>query len=198
MNDKKSFLGIVLFGSLIGLSELFFGSASLPYRAVFMNAIAIGLLLFARVLWPNKGTSLMIIAVAVAFKLGNLGIFMCKPAALVLLGVAFEAFASLLTNKQHLSRYLITAALTAATAFPVFAAFETFIVRNTYWDMARFVDYGVIKGALTMAASVILGSLSVLAARQFSKNTSLNTAWAQTLLSLLIIAAWAVGTIIPK
>lgn len=202
MADRKSYLGLILMGSLVGLNETLLGSISMPhYRSVVLSSITLLLLVLARLLYPKPGTSLAVTAVAVVFKLTNLGVMFCKPAALLVLGASFEVFASLIIarNSFRYLRYALTPALAALAAFSLFAGLETFIVKNPYWSMARFSNYILINGSLAALCSGLL-SLAVLASvRKTAENASLladrRPVLVQATIGCLTVAAWLAGSI---
>lgn len=93
MKLKRDFLWIILFGSLIGLNETLLGGMHMPNKSVVLSVITLLLLCIARFQFPKPGTSLLMIAVAVLFKITDLGINGCKVEGMVMLGVSFEIFA---------------------------------------------------------------------------------------------------------
>jgi hypothetical protein len=163
MNLKRDFIWILLFGTLIGLNESVLGSAFIPYKSVILSVITLLFLSMARSVLPYIGTSLMITAIAVLFKMADMGVVFCKPAALVMLGVSFEIFASVLLRKQNpkLFSYSLTNFLAAFVAFICFAVMERYIVRNEYWNVSKFNSYILIRGSLTAFASAGIAVLGL-------------------------------------
>lgn len=86
--SKKQFIwGILLFGTLIGLNETVIGSFHIQYKSVILSAITLSLFAYARYHIPRIGTTLLIMVVAVLFKLTSLGFQFCKPTMVILLGM---------------------------------------------------------------------------------------------------------------
>jgi hypothetical protein len=159
MNSKKQyFWAILLFGTLIGLNESLIGSLDIQNKSVILSTITIALLAFARYYFPKIASSLMIIAIAVLFKMNNCGIYFCKPLMVIMLGLSFELFALLLVKKGKLNllSFALTSAFTAILAFSVFAVFETFIMKNDIWSINRFNTYIFIKAPITAVAASLL------------------------------------------
>ena len=77
---KKHLIWILLLGTLIGLNETLVGSMHLPFRSVLLSCTLLLILVLGRYLIPKPGTSLLIVGVAVLFKVNNLVVIM--PAAL--------------------------------------------------------------------------------------------------------------------
>jgi hypothetical protein len=202
MSERKSYLGLILMGSLVGLNETLVGSLSMHhYRSVVLSSITLLLLVLARLLYPKTGTSLVITAIALVFKMTNLGVMLCKPAALLALGVSFEVFASLVIAKNSFSyfRYALTPALAALAAFALFAGLETFIVKNPYWQMSRFTNYIIINGSLTALCSGLLSMAVLASAKKLESQARLLADRSPTLvqgtIGCLAIAAWIAGSI---
>ena len=199
---KSNYLWILLFGSLIGLNETLTGSLNIPYRSVVLSTITIALLAMARYYIPKTGTSLVIIAVALLFKMNTMGVhnctapaMLCGPTAMLLLGIGFEIFASLLVGNRpfrHLN-YLLTCALTAAFAFTIFAILQTYIL--SIWDSARLVNYIFIRGMMTAMASGIVSISLLLIVRRFGNiNISkINPSIVHGVLFSIILTLWFLG-----
>ena len=199
---KRNYLWIALFGSLIGLSETLIGSAKIPYSSVVLSAITLVLLSVARYYFPKKGTSMLIIIIAILFKINSFGIqccttqfLLCGPTALLLLGISYEVFASLFISKKT-SRYtgnILTCGLTSILAFAIFAIIQTYILKS--WDNARLVNYTFVRGSLTALASGSITTLGLYLAQRFGNFsfTRLNPYVLSGILGALIIAFWFLG-----
>lgn len=203
MLQKRNLLWILFFGTLIGLSETFLGSFSLISRSVVLGSITLILLALARYMIRKPGTSLLIIAIAVLFKVNSTGIqscdvnfFLCGPTALMLIGIFFEIFASLFISKdsfKYLS-YALACSATAVMAFTMFGVMDTFILK--VWDTAKLMEYIFLKSTLTAIISSTLSIFGLYVAVSL-KNYSYFKAksWVgYGVLSVMIIALWLFGT----
>jgi hypothetical protein len=201
---KKNFLWILLFGSLIGLNEALIGSLSFPYRSVVLSAITIALLSFARIKIQQSGTSALIIFIAVLFKLNNFGfhsctanVLLCGPTALLMLGLSFELFASLLIKKSTVKylNYSLTCGITAIVAFSLFGLMSTFILGS--WGTNRLIEYIFIKGSMTAIASIIISAIGIFTTN-IIKNRNfprLNPYFTSSILGVMVIALWLIGSL---
>jgi hypothetical protein len=163
---KKYLIWILLLGTLIGLNETLVGSMHLPYRSALLGAIMLLILVVGRLVIPQIGSTLLITAVAVLFRINNLGChhactttqLLCGPTAVLLLGVAFELFASVLLRRRPLRFYsfVLPTVLAALTAFSLFGLMNTYLLQS--WDMSRLTEYILMKGSL---AALVTSALSI-------------------------------------
>jgi len=201
LTKKQTIWGIILFGTLIGLNETVIGGLHIQYKSVILSTITISLLSYARYKIPRPGTSFIIILIAVLFKLTDLGVYFCKPAMLVILGIGFELFASFLirSNNSKLSGYLSTCFLTSIVTFTIFAFFERYVVGNEYWVSEKFNDYIFVKAPLTAVFSTLLTITGLLSIRQlkpgFIDSLVKKPVQSQLILGFLIVAMWIAGYI---
>ncbi|MDD4215389.1 MAG: hypothetical protein PHR81_11325, partial [Bacteroidales bacterium] len=100
MRLRKDFLWLIMFGTLAGLNETVLGSMHIPNKSVILSTITLVLFAAARYLFRAKGTTLLVAGVAVLFKLNDVGVCGCRPEALIMLGIGFELFASLMIKKD--------------------------------------------------------------------------------------------------
>lgn len=199
---KRNYLWIILFGSLIGLNETLIGSINMPYRSVVLSSITLFLLSLARYYFPKKGASLLIISIAVLFKINSAGLhtcttnaLLCGPTALFLLGIGHEIFASVFIGNKSFkySNYILTSVLTSITMFGAFAVLQTYILGS--WDTARLVSYTFVKGSLTAIASGAISIVVIYLIRRF-KGVSyerLNPYFFNGIIGCVIIALWLIG-----
>ncbi|RLF27559.1 MAG: hypothetical protein DRN01_02140 [Thermoplasmata archaeon] len=96
MDKKRLLVGVVLFGSLWGLSEVVLGSylrdSSLPAGAIMTGIFAVGLMMMTRVLYRQPGMQLGMGLVAGGLRLFNpfVGCFICSAIAIMAEGAFFE------------------------------------------------------------------------------------------------------------
>ncbi len=201
---KKHLIWILLLGTLIGLNETLVGSMHLPFRSVLLSCTLLLILVLGRYLIPKPGTSLLIVGVAVLFKVNNLGChhacssaeLLCGPAAVMLMGVCFELLASLLVwrSKSRFFAYALLTALAALTAFGLFALMNTYLLKS--WDVQRLSEYILLKGSLTaLFSSALTVPLIWLADRLKGRSLSEMNAWlAKGAAGLCIIVLWLFGS----
>lgn len=202
---KKYLLWILLFGTLIGLNETIIGSVSMPYRSVILSTITLTLLSIARLKIQKPGTSVLIILIAVLFKINNMGfhscttnVFLCGPATLLLLGISYEVFATLFFSRIKI-KYLhlaLTCGITAILAFSLFAVMNTFILNS--WGVSRLTEYILIKASLTALVSGGISMLVLYLVQNFKNlnNTGFKPVAINSILSFLIIAFWLFGSFV--
>jgi hypothetical protein len=200
---RNNVLRILLFGTLIGLNEAFTGSLSIPYRSVLINSITIALLLFARLKVPHRWSSLIIVAIAVLFKLNNTGfhtctmnVFLCGPTALLLLGISFEVYAGLFIRKIPTTFWgvILTTGITALTAFLLFGTLNTFVLN--VWSVSRFLEYSFVKGLMTVMASIVLTVPGVHLNSYANKHPLTNLNIAYNLIIVFVICSWIFGSFV--
>jgi hypothetical protein len=198
---KTYVLPVLFFGTLIGLNEVVTASLNLPYRSVFLNSVSIILLGLARYKVSKPFTSLMIVGIAILFKMNHTGFsscntnfLLCGPAALLFIGVSYEIFSGIFLKKynQHLFRFAAVAVLTALTGFALFAFMNTYLLES--WSADRMVQYIFSRGAMTALASgiITLAGLSLSGLSQkghVSKPTAISGFY-----SIFIILLWVLGT----
>lgn len=168
MKFKRDFLWLILFGTLVGLNETVLGSAHIHNKSVILSVITLLLLSVARYIFPAKGTSLLITGVAVLFKLNDVGVCGCRPEALIMLGVSFEIFASLIISNNTRKTYLFSIVnfISALVVFAAFAVMMRYFIKDEYWFNSKFfTQYIFIKGPITAAASAIFCYLGILAVK---------------------------------
>jgi hypothetical protein len=199
LTKKQTIWLIVLFGTLIGFNETVIGSFNIPYKSVILSAITLSLFSYARYYIARIGTSLLIMTLALVFKLTDLGVQFCKPVMLILLGIGFEVFASLFISKKQfkLQGYIFTCVLSSVVVFAGFALFETNIAHNAYWVSQKFNDYVFVKAPFTAIASTLLSVLGIFVIKRID-TTFVNSffkkpALTQLVMGLFIAVLWIVG-----
>ena len=201
LTTKKIAWGVILFGTLIGLNETLIGSLDIQYKPVVLSTITLSLFAFARYYIPRAGSTLLIMIIAVLFKLTSMGPYLCKPAAVLLLGVGFESFATVFIHKERFTYYshILTCVLTSLIAFTLFGLFETYVIKNEYWIAAKFNDYVFIKAPMTAVTTTLFTVSGLWLIRRtnldFSKLMVKNPQLSQIILGLFIITIWIVGVV---
>ncbi len=171
---KLNYLLVLLFALIIGFSERFIGSLHMPYGSVVLNTIIILVLSIARIVVPKKGTSLLIVSIAILFKIYSLGLSNCTtnvllggPAALMMIGLFYEIFANVLTSDTFFryTDFLIVCILTVYAAFSVFGFMNIFILKT--WDTSRLMQYIFIRGTITAIVSGIFSLIGIFFVKTF-------------------------------
>ncbi|MEI7663360.1 MAG: hypothetical protein WCK34_14225 [Bacteroidota bacterium] len=202
MAFKRNFIWFLLFGTLIGLNETVIGGLKIPCHSVVLSSITLLLLAIGRFRFPVKGSTLVITAIALLFKMNSMGIrectapaLLCGPTALAMIGITFEIFATLFIGRKQFAYpgYLITCALTSLIVFGLFAVLQTFILQ--IWDTARCANYILVRGPFTAAASAALASIALILAQSSAIYNihRLNPYLKNSLLFTLIMALWIFG-----
>jgi len=201
MKLKRDFLWIILFGSLIGLNETLLGGMHLPEKSVILSVITLLFLSVGRYLFPGAGTSLLMIAVAVLFKITDLGIHGCKVEGMVMLGVAFEIFATLIIRKGKIKFYFfsIVCMLASLSAFAAFAVMQRYVFHNMFWDTTKFSDHIFFRGPFTAMTSALFSLLGAIAINPliawYDKVLTKNPTAVYAAMSMLIVIFWFLGYI---
>jgi hypothetical protein len=199
---KRNYLWIILIGSLIGLNETLIGGIKMPYRSAVVSSITLVFLAIARYYFPKRGSSLIIIMIAILFKINSDGIqscttnaLLCGPTAMLLLGIGFEIFGSVfITGKSFkYSGYILTCVLTSIVIFSLYAVLQTYILKS--WDSARLVNYIFARGSMTAVASSVISVFVLYLIRYFKYDyfARLNPRFISGLLGFVIIALWMLG-----
>jgi len=200
---KKIYLWIILSGSLIGLNETIVGNIDMPYRSAVVSALTLTLLSIARYYFPKIGTSLLIIIIAILFKINSAGIhtctpntLLCGPTALLLLGIGYEIFASIFISEKlfKYSNYILSCIFTAIVIFGAYAVLQTYILKN--WDTSRLLNYIFVRGSIAGFASSVLSVIILYTVMHFkSVNFArLNPNISRAILGFVIIALWVLGS----
>jgi hypothetical protein len=199
---KRNYLWIILFGSLIGLNETLIGSINMPYRSVVLSTITVALLSTARYYFPKRGTSMLIILIAILFKINSNGIqecttnfLLCGPTALLLLGIGYEIFGSIFIGEKPFkySNYILACLSTSLVMFSIYAVLQTYFLGS--WEPARLVTYIFVKGSLTAIASSAVSVFALYSFRSFRRVdfAKINLYFLNGILGSVIIALWLLG-----
>jgi hypothetical protein len=152
---KEYILAVLFFGGLWGLSEAVVGDAlyraDVPYASVPLTAVGFIVMTVARTYYPQKGTATIIAACAMVYKFLNVPFFACHLLGILLTGMCYDLFFSVLQIK---SRSLSAAAATYLS-YTLFALMITYVFRYEHW-----VQGGLIKVLSHMGFA---GSLAALA-----------------------------------
>ena len=183
MRDIKNWAWFFLFGSLWGLSEVAAGgilyAVEIPSSSIFLAAWAFLILAVARCVVDRPGSSTVIGAVAMLFKLVNASPFICHLLGIFMLGLAFDIAATLLgrSGRRFSFRNMLTGIVSAYGGYALFALSITYIVRYDIWVQGgwpKVAHHMFISGSIAaLVAAVVVpigyylgaGSLSLQAKR---------------------------------
>jgi|DewCreStandDraft_4_1066084.scaffolds.fasta_scaffold54543_2 hypothetical protein len=204
MDKRKFLLWILFFGTLVGFNEVFTGIINMPYRSVVINSITIILLFIARLKYNKPFSSLLVIGIAILYKINNAGFYtcntntlLCGPTALMLLGISFELFSFLFmkNNRMNYSNSALTIVFTSLLAFGLFGILNAFILN--VWKIARFTEYVTIKALLTGVASSAVSLLIFYASNSIKiKNIQFGNTSVFAMLSFIVAFFWVLGTLV--
>ncbi len=183
MRDIKNWAWFFLFGSLWGLSEVAAGgilyAVEIPSSSIFLAAWAFLILAVARGVVDRPGSSTVIGAVAMLFKLVNASPFICHLLGIFMLGLAFDIAATLLgrSGRRFSFRNMLTGIVSAYGGYALFALSITYIIRYDFWVQGgwpKVAHHMFISGSIAaLVAAVVVpvgyylgaGSLSLQAKR---------------------------------
>jgi hypothetical protein len=162
MMKPKTWLWLLLFGSLWGVFEVAGGEILYEHRvahaSVYLSVWAYFMLAMARGIVNRPGSSTLVGSFATLFKLANASPNFCHLAAIFILGLTFDAFASILMGKDRheLARIGTVSFFCIFVERTAFALIATYIIRYERW----------VRGGIPMIQSHILlgGSYVALAA----------------------------------
>mgnify|MGYP001143595188 CR=1 FL=1 len=165
MKKIRTWAWILLFGSLWGINEVITGESLFRNQtllaSVWLAAIAFFILAIARGVVNKPGTSVVIAGIAAVFKLVNASPYFCHLLGIFLLGVAFDAAASLLLRgrREAALRHSLAGILSAYSGFAFFALIITYVVRYEYWvagGSAKIIKHIFVSGSLAAACAAFL------------------------------------------
>ncbi len=156
---------LLLFGSIWGINEVFLGDVlyrnDVQGSSVILTAIALFLLAVSRGMINKPGSSALIGAFAVLFRLANTAPSYCHLLGIFLLGATFDVFSSLLIKNKD-SAPLRWSAAGVVSAFgnnALFALLITYVFRYEYWVAGGFskVSHHIfISGSITTVIAALV------------------------------------------
>jgi hypothetical protein len=156
---KEYILGILFFGGLWGISEAVLGdalySANVPYASVPLTVIGFMLMAIAQVCFPQKGTATLIAACAMLYKFLNVPFFACHLLGILLMGLCYDLFFSVLKIKNR----SLSAMAAVYLNYVLFALMITYVFRYESWvqgGFAKILRHVGISGSMVALACAIL------------------------------------------
>lgn len=173
---KEYILGILFFSGLWGISEAVLGdalySANVPYASVLLTIIGFVIMAIAYVYFPRIGTATLIAACAMLYKFLNVPFFFCHLLGILLMGMCFDLFFSVLRIKNR----LLSAIAAVYLNYLLFALMITYIFRYEHWVEAGFV--GVLRHVLISGSMAALGC-AILVPASFHLGRQIKAAYAR-------------------
>lgn len=165
MKGIRTWAWILFFGSLWGINEVVTGESlfrnQMFLASIWLAAGAFFILAVARGVVNRPGTSVVIAGIAAGFKLVNASPYFCHLLGIFLLGVAFDAAASLLLREEGRDalRHSLVGVLSAYGGFALFALIITYVIRYEYWvtgGPAKVINHIFVSGSLAAAVAAFL------------------------------------------
>lgn len=204
MRNFKNWLWLLLYGSLWGIGEVIAGGVlyrdTVPYASVWLTAWALFVLAVGRGVLNKPGSSTVIGAVAVIFKVVNTTPFFCHLLAIFLLGLAFDIASSLLMKHERKISYRssISGAVSAYGGYAFFALVITYIVRYEYWTvegLAKVLHHIFVSGSFAALMAIIVVPLGYWIGINGGAMVERRPRWtyAGTLVALVVL--WTLGRV---
>ncbi len=202
MKSAKSWVWLLLFGSLWGVVEVVVGEVlfekEVPFASVWLTAWGFLLLAAARGVLNQPGSSSAVGAVASLYKLAFAAPYFCHLLGILFLGMAFDIFATLLLKDRRALAWKrgLAGALSAYTGYALFALVITYVARYGPWvaggwpKVANHIFVGGGYAALVCLAIVPGGYLIGERGRTAFAG---HPRWAFAGAWALTIAVWTVG-----
>jgi hypothetical protein len=156
---KEYILGILFFSGLWGISEAVLGdalySANVPYASVPLTIIGFVIMAVAHVYFPQTGTATLIAACAMLYKFLNVPFFFCHLLGILLMGLCYDLFFSVLKIKSR----SLSATAAVYLNYVIFALMITYVFRYEHWvqaGLAGVLQHVLISGSMAALGSAIL------------------------------------------
>jgi hypothetical protein len=194
-----------MFGSLWGFSEVFAGeffyARGIPRTSVWLTAFALFILGLARGLVNRPGSSTIIGALAVLFKLVNAAPFWCHLLGIFFIGLVFDLGAAAWMKRGRRNRLgtALTGIVGAYGGYTLFAITITYIARFEPWlrgGLPRIIDHVFIGGSLAAVAGAIMAVLGHELGLRAETAVELRRNWAFAGSLVVLVALWTLGRVI--
>lgn len=156
---KEHVLWVLVFGTIWGAAEAIGGGIlyrlDVPHSSVVLAVIAFAVLSVARVYLPAAGSSTAIAACAMLYKFLNTPFFACHLLGVLMLGVAYDVFWSVVRIRNR----SISAGLATYLGFALFAALATYAFRHPYWagpGLPKVLRHVFVTGSIAAVANAVL------------------------------------------
>lgn len=205
MKDIKTWVLLLMFGSLWGFSEVFGGeflySQRVPFASVWLSAFALFVLGLSRGLINRPGSSTVLGATAALFKLANAAPYWCHLLGIAFLGLFFDLAASawMKRGKKPGWKTVLSGIVAAYGGYASFAVLITYVARYDPWvrgGTARVLRHVLVGGSLAAVAAAILVTLGYGIGVRTEKSPSAEPGWAFAGSLVVLIALWTLGRVI--
>ena len=199
MKKFKPIMWLFLFGSIWGINEVFLGEIlylnEVAQSSVILTVIALFILAVSRGMINKPGSSTLIGAFAVLFRLANTAPSYCHLLGIFLLGATFDLFSSLWLKNEEKSpiKWGLMGAASAFVNNAFFALMITYIFRYEYWvvgGMAKVSDHIFISGSISALLAAFLVPLGFLVGQNSGTFADRRPRWSYASPILGSIALW--------
>ena len=160
---KEYILGVLFFSALWGISESVFGgvlySSGVPCASALLTIIGLIILTFAGVYFEQKGTIILIAALAMLYKFLNTPFFACHLLGILLTGICYDLFFGVFKIKNK----AIGAAAAVYLSYISFALMITYVFRYDHWVQApltKILSHVAISGSIAAFGCAVAVPLS--------------------------------------
>ena len=160
---KGYILGVLFFSALWGISESVFGGVlyrtDVPCASALLTIIGLIILTFAGVYFEQKGTIILIAALAMLYKFLNTPFFACHLLAILLTGICYELFFGGFKIKNK----ALGAAAAVYLSYISFALMITYVFRYDHWVQApltKILSHVAISGSIAAFGCAVAVPLS--------------------------------------
>jgi len=201
---RKYLLGVLFLGGLWGLSEAFLGDilyrADIPYSSVPLTIIALAVLSLGKVYFPQAGSATLIALCAMVYKFLNVPFFACHLLGILITGLSFDLFFSLLKIKNR----SLSAAAAAYLSYALFALMITYVFRYQHWvdgGLVKVIRHITITGSISAIGCALVVPLAfrageLLKARPIATPLQLSRRLAPWGFSLATMGLWAFSIVV--
>lgn len=202
MRNFKNWAWLLLFGSLWGINEVIVGEElsrnNVPQSSVLLAACAFLILAVGRGVLNKPGSSTVIGILAALFKLANSAPFYCHLLGIILIGLTFDIFSTVLMKTEHKVSYRssLSGALSAYGGFAFFALVITYVVRYEYWvdgGLPKVLNHIFVSGSLAAVAAVLLVPLGYWIGVKGAAMAEHRPRWTYSGALLGVILLWIIG-----
>jgi hypothetical protein len=205
MRDKRTWVLVLMFGSLWGFSEVFAGeflyAHGVPRASVWLSAFALIILGFARGLVNRPGSSTLIGALAALFKLVNAAPFWCHLLGIVFIGLVFDLGATvwMKRGRRRNLQAALTGVVTAYGGYALFAITITYIARFEPWlqgGLPRIMEHIFVGGSLAAIVGAVLVPLGYKIGLSSEMVVEGRRDWAFAGSLVVLVLLWTLGRVI--
>lgn len=205
MKDFKTWIWLLVFGSLWGIMEVVGGEAffknNVPHASVWLSAWAFFILGISRGVINKPGTSSVVGATAALFKLVNAAPYFCHLLGIFFIGVIFDIAATLwLKNEKKYSwRTALTGIVSAYGGSTLFAVFIAYIFRYRPWvagGTPKVLNHIFVGGSLAALAAIVLIPLGLKVGMSSGVASARRPRWATAGALVALVVLWTLGRII--